>query len=117
MGGREKTEDRRQDREEGFPMNRDVRFTATSLRHRSPPILLDVYYTSYEVGCQVNFDHGFARIFTDLVATENTDGTEGGQTMDERTRDGGGRTTGDRRQKTDDSERMTDGVFGGKEGS
>jgi len=64
----------------------------------------------------VNFNHGFARIFTDLVATENTEDTEGGQTMDERTRDGGGRNRGDRRHKTDDSERMTDGVFGGKKG-
>jgi len=38
--------------------------------------LLDGYYTRLEVGCQVNFNDGFARIFTDLVATENTEGTE-----------------------------------------
>jgi hypothetical protein len=31
--------------------------------------LLDVYYTGWEVGCQVNFNHrfhGFSRIFTDF---------------------------------------------------
>ncbi len=31
--GRQDTEDRRLNTEDGFPVNRDVRFTATSLRH------------------------------------------------------------------------------------
>jgi len=57
--GRQNPGDRRQNPEDGFPMNRDVRFTATWLRHRSPPILLDVYYIGWEVVCQVNSNHGF----------------------------------------------------------
>jgi len=69
----EKTEDRRQNLEEGFPMNLDVRFTATSLRHRLPPILLDVYYTSKTVGCQVNFNHRFHR-FSQIFLRQRTEG-------------------------------------------